>query len=112
MPDTTHVHRKPFIEKHFPEYKNAKIACTSWLLSPLLANMLPENSKILGFQSFFDIKGSATPSNDIKTWVFETDEDAPNEQLRATTNLQKELKAFLLAGNEFYDGFGVLKDKH
>lgn len=97
------------IRLYFREYENAKIVCTSWLLSPELKKMLPASSNILTFQSYFDIKPCTSPSNDIKAWVFEADEDTPIEKLKEETTLQRNLKSYLLNGGEFFDGFGILK---
>lgn len=47
---------KEFMKKFFPEYQDADVVCDSWLLSPALQNVLPENSNILRFQKAFMIE--------------------------------------------------------
>ena len=45
-----------FIKKYSPNYKDKLIYCDSWLLSPNLAKYLHEESNILTFQNYFNIK--------------------------------------------------------
>ena len=46
---------KEILERTFPDWANLPWYCHSWLLSPDLKTVLPETSKILYFQSLFDL---------------------------------------------------------
>ena len=92
----------------FPEYADKPVYCHSWLLSPLLKDMLPPTSNILRFQEMFDITLDEKPSNDVLLWVFKNPK-LPKEDLPENSSLQRKLKRFLLAGNQFLEGKGYLR---
>lgn len=91
----------------FPEYRNRKVYCHSWLLSPLLKDFLPAGSNILQFQKLFDMAPEGTPGRDVLQWVFKNPR-LPLEDLPENTSLQRKLKRFFLDGGEFLEGAGCL----
>jgi len=92
----------------FPEYEGKPIYCHSWLMSPLLKEMLPEGSNILRFQELFDMTPETTPGNDVLLWVFKNYK-LPKEELPENTSLQRKLKRFYLDGGQFREGIGYLR---
>lgn len=98
---------RALIDRRFPLWKDAPMVCRSWLLSPALKQMLPAGSRILYFQSCFTITPLPQNGKGYLLWVFRRT-DLPLEQLPQETTLQRNLKAYLLAGNEFPDARGVL----
>lgn len=92
----------------FPEYEGKPVYCHSWLMSPLLKNLLPENSNIIRFQGLFDIEPEGTPGNDVLLWVFKNPK-LPREEYPEHTSLQRKLKQFFLNGEKFLDGTGYLR---
>jgi hypothetical protein len=44
-----------FFNRRYRDYENARFYCHTWLLSPALKGLLEPSSKILIFQSYFDI---------------------------------------------------------
>ena len=92
----------------FPEYEGKPIYCHSWLMSPLLKEMLPESSNILRFQELFDMTPETTPGNDVLLWVFKNYK-LPKEELPENTSLQRKLKRFYLDGGQFREGIGYLR---
>ena len=99
---------KKLLISAFPEYADAPWGCGSWLLAPVLQQMLPENSRILTFQSGFTVL-KTYPDPEFKEWVYKR-VDIPDEDLPEDTSLQRKLKAYLLAGNAFHSGMGMLKE--
>lgn len=97
---------KALIDNAFPEYRDVPYVCGSWLLSPDLKDLLPESSRILGFQRSFLLTGTFA-DEEFKEWVFKR-MDIPNEDLPEDTSLQRSLKAFLLNGGTFRSGEGYL----
>jgi len=91
----------------FPEYEGKKVYCHSWLLSPLLKDMLPEDANILRFQELFDIDPEGIPGKDVLLWVFKNPR-LPKEAYPENTSLQRKLKQFFLQGGEFTEGKGYL----
>ena len=83
-----------------------EMVCHSWLLSPDLPGLLPEDSRILAFQGNFTIH-SPEPDDSFRQWVFKNP-GLPDEALPETTRLQRSLKAFVLAGNTFHAAHGTL----
>lgn len=90
----------------FPDYRNVPYVCGSWLLSPDLKGLLPSHSRILAFQRNFRIEKSF-PNESFREWVFKN-RDIPNDALTEHTSLQRNLKAFILAGHSFHNGEGTL----
>lgn len=99
---------KKFLSATFPEYADAPYVCGSWLLSPNLKDLLPENSRILAFQNNFQLVRSF-PDESFREWVFKN-RDITNDALTENTSLQRTLKAFVLAGNQFHSGGGILSE--
>lgn len=97
-----------FINKYFPQYAGAKIVCHSWLLSPNLKFVLPEDSKIIKFQKLFTIL-RVDEDNEFMLWIFKN----PNltiDQLPENTLLQKNLKAYLKRGGTLGSAYGELNE--
>lgn len=92
----------------FPEYRDQKVYCHSWLLSPMLKELLPEGSNILQFQELFDIGPEGIPGNDVLLWVFQNPR-LPKEEYPERTSLQRKLKQFFLNGGQFLEGAGYLR---
>ena len=92
----------------FPEYADKTIYCHTWLLSPLLKDLLPETSNILRFQEMFDMEPEGIPGNGVLLWVFKNPK-LPKEDLPENTRLQRKLKRFLLDGGVFLEGKGYLR---
>ena len=97
-----------FTAKYFPD-KNYPIICESWLLSPALCELLPQNSKIIKFQSCFEITDRDKTGKEFLQWVYgRTDIDYID--LPEKTSLQRSMKAFLLNGGEVGSARGRLTD--
>lgn len=99
-----------FFQRFFPEYGQADMVCNSWLLSPVLAQMLPQNSNIFNFQKEFNIISIDEKSNDGIKWVYKR-EDIPFKELPENTLLQKEIKKHLLAGKFIGCAYGKLHEE-
>lgn len=100
---------RKFFGKHFPEYGQSDMVCDSWLLSPFLEKLLPENSKIIGFQKEFDMLSIDEANNSAIRWVYGRT-DLTTEELPEHTSLQKNIKACLLEGNSIGTAYGRLQE--
>lgn len=98
-----------FLEKYFPDWREVDWYCDSWLLSPSLQQLLPENSRILMFQKFFEIESVNYDSMAALDWVFPGQKD-DFARLSENTSLQRNMKKFLLAGGK--TGCAVGKIEH
>lgn len=94
----------------FPRYRGKPVYCRSWLLSPLLKDLLPESSNILQFQKLFRVEPEGIPGNDVLLWVFKNPK-LPKEAYPENTSLQRRLKAFFLEGGVFLEGQGTLNER-
>lgn len=101
---------KVLIPRSFPEYAGAPMYCSSWLLSPDLAGLLPEESNILAFQRSFAITPVEAGGREFLQWIY-LRSDLPLEQLPEDTSLRRNLKRFLLSGGAFRTGKGWLADE-
>ena len=95
------------LSRTFPDYANAPMFCRSWLLSPALEELLPPDSNILAFRRSFHITTLPTPSTGVILWVFKNPKLDPEDYPENTT-LQRNLKAWILAGKPFPDAKGFL----
>ncbi len=103
------LHRaKAFISEKFPEYGKADMVCHSWLLSPTLKKLLPEESNILKFQSCFSIENIGSDDKEYMRWVFKRT-DLPLKALPENTLLQRKLKNYLLEGGKVTEARGKIK---
>lgn len=73
----------------------------SWLLSPELLEILPEDSNILKFQKRFEIVGLRENTTDFIKFII-------NNKERKNTILQAKVKVYLEKGRKLYLGTGIL----
>lgn len=101
---------REFFRTYDPDYAEAPYWCCSWLMSPALKELLPGDSRILGFQNFFEITKVFEEEPAYLEWVYQIKErECPPEDLPENTSLQRKMKAWLLAGGKVGEGLGVLK---
>jgi len=102
-----------FFPRYFPDFKFRNIFCSTWLLAPVLKELLPPGSGILNFQSDYAItKVNYDYDGNIMHWVFKTDDKNPDiNALPEDTSLCRALKKHLLAGGAVYSAAGVIYRK-
>ncbi len=98
----------PFVEKYYPEYKDAAIYCDSWLLSPALPELLPPSSNIIHFQKQFELLKIEADSPYFMDWIYSRLGIA-YEDLPENTSLQRNVKRYLLAGGKVGTAYGVYR---
>ena len=81
--------------------------CDSWLLSPELKKLLPEDSNIIRFQNKFRIERFDEENPYFVGWVYPGMEDLPREQLPENTTLQRNMKKYLIEGGKLGSAYGV-----
>lgn len=90
----------------YPEHHTAR--CSSWLLDPQLADVLPESSNIVRFQRRFELTGESKEANgDVLRFVFHT-RDADLDKLEPRTTLERALVAHMRAGGQWRAPTGVV----
>ncbi len=99
---------RKFFASHFPEYADAKFACYSWLLSPALEKLLPENSKIIQFRRRFEILEVNENADGYKLWVYKTT-TLPPEEFPENTSLQRNMKKYILNGGKIGEALGIIR---
>lgn len=97
-----------FLERYYPEWKEADWCCESWLLSPALKKLLPWDSNIINFQKLFDIESVDYESMAVLDWVY-PGEKAELSALSERTSLQRNMKRYLLSGGKVGWAKGKLK---
>lgn len=95
----SYLDARKFFNNYYPQYADADMFCSSWMLSPALKDLLPEDSNILCFQRSFDVNHVDYESNGFLRWVYKR-EDIPWEQLPENTTLQRRMKAYILNGGK------------
>lgn len=97
-----------FFERYDSRYTDVGYSFNSWLLSPALKALLPENSRILKFQNLFKIESVDKSSDGFLEWVYKR-KDIKIEDLPENTSLQKKMKQYLLDGGWVGEAKGYLK---
>ena len=91
-----------FLREYFPEWADLPKTCESWLLSPVLKELLPSESRILRFQNAFDLRETFPEDDAALEWVFRVAQGQraalKTEDLPEETSLQRSMKAMILRG--------------
>ncbi|MDR3472107.1 MAG: acyltransferase domain-containing protein [Devosia sp.] len=91
-----------------PDFAAADMFCDSWMLSPVLHDLLPARSNILAFQESFDLIEIDPANRHATRWIFGRD-DLPLTDLSEGTSLQRNTKALLLKGGNIGSAVGKLR---
>lgn len=102
------AYARAFFTRYFPVFSHADIYCDSWMLSPVLGNLLPPSSRILAFQQCFDLVRWDRESKAAADWLFPRS-DVPLQDLPEQTVLQKNAKAYMLNGGRIGWALGKMK---
>ena len=93
-----------FLREYFPDWADLPKTCESWLLSPVLKELLPPESRILRFREAFDLREDLPENDAALEWVFHVAggqrEGLDLSALPEETSLQRKMKALLLAGRK------------
>jgi hypothetical protein len=98
-----------FISAKFPDYADAVIYCESWLMYPTLHELLPEGSRILGFQDRFEITRVNSASSHHLVYIFHRADCTDLSALPEDTSLQRRVKKYLIEGGGICSAYGVYK---
>jgi len=99
---------KEFFAKYYPEFKYKYFTCHSWLLDPVLGEMLPEDSNILAFARMFDVV-EEEDSMAILRYVFRWDTDVSNVKNAVTCgSFSEKVKSRAVKGGRFHESLGVI----
>lgn len=96
-----------FFRTCYPDYAYDRYTCESWLLSPVLRQLLPEQSHIVSFQKRFTIKSVDREENEYIEWLFQVPVDTAYEQLPVRTSLQRKVRKLLLDGGTVGSAYGI-----
>lgn len=86
----------------------AETRCSSWLLAPALAEMLPEGSGIRRFAGDYRLREVKEEDQEFYRWLFKCVPPRPTEDLPEDTGLQRAAKDYLAAGGKIGSASGVL----
>ena len=104
---------RAFMDERHPECADYLWMCCSWLLSPELAKLLPENSHIRCFQSYFEPIAFYPDAEGFYGWCFKVrsaDGGRPDPaDWPENTSLQRAVKKHILAGGKIGEASGALK---
>lgn len=107
--DVSYRMAREFFARFFPDYRYKCVYCSSWLLSPVLREILKPDSHILAFQSDYEISWTNMDDNDGIIWIFKRNcEDFT--QLPEDTSLMREMKKILVSGGKTGAASGFVKN--
>jgi len=99
-----------FFPKHYPDFRFSIFYCSTWLLAPVLKELLPAGSRILGFQSGYRIVYLDEDQDGYYARVFNMREKiADVNLLPEDTTLRRNIKRHLINGGKIGWAIG-LKD--
>ena len=104
--DTSYEMAHHFFNTYFPDYKDKIFCCRTWLLDPVLKELLPPGSKILEFQSDYKVINTSLEDSEFIIWVYKKNIDNYN-MLPENTTLQKSMKKYLLSGGHISLATGI-----
>ena len=90
-------------------FPSVRFCCDSWLLSPVLGELLPPDSRINRFRERFEIQTVDKNNDGYKFWVFKN-ANMRAEDFPENTSLQRAIKRHVLAGGKIGEAFGFLKN--
>lgn len=96
----------PFFARHFPDCPATAFACTSWLLDPTIAELLPATSNLVQFQQRWTLAGSGYRSDEsVLYFAFNVRSDPEDpvdpRTLTASTSLQRAVVDHLVNGGHW-----------
>ena len=108
--DTSLRQAERFFQAYDKSWTDKKYTCNSWLLSPMLKKLLPEDSNILSFQKRFDIVQEDKEDKEYIEWLFQVPSDTKYKDLPVKTSLQKKARKLLLHGENIGSAYGIIKN--
>ncbi len=98
---------KALLAKHYPEFNYKAFVCHSWLLDPVLSDLLGEEANIARFGRRFVPMGTRSNGNAVLNFVFfDPERRIPVEEWLEETRLHRALKAHYLQGKVVYEFYG------
>jgi len=111
--DASYESAKRFFAEFFSEFRYEGIYCDTWLLAPVLREMLNPTSKILNFQDDYEILSTNPNDMEFIYWIFKKDGNNPDnlgiEALPETTTLMRAVKNHLRKGGKVGSALGRYK---
>ena len=99
---------REFFAKFYPEYNYQYFTCHSWMLDPVLNDILPPDSNIIAFQRRFQCVAQ-NQSDAIFRYVFKWDTTPQNlDATHARSSFGKSIKEKYLQGTRFHEGYGII----
>ncbi|MBE7025152.1 MAG: hypothetical protein E7408_03755 [Ruminococcaceae bacterium] len=99
---------REFFRKFFPEYGDCVYMTDTWLIDPLLGEILSPASNIMQFQNLFHIIDRYDCRKEVLNRVFGEEKENLDEYV-PTTSLARSVLAYLKSGKELGRGIGYTK---
>ncbi|MBQ5800664.1 MAG: hypothetical protein IIW20_02150 [Clostridia bacterium] len=98
---------RDFIAEYYPDFKYKAFACGSWLLNPILEDMLGADSNIVKFGKLFTPLTMKASGTSIFSFAFHAPDGVNNlEALPEDTKLRKLAKDYYLKGGAIHETLG------
>ena len=97
-----------FFPTFFPTYAFSAFTCRSWLLDPILEQILPQTSNLVRFQKLWHLHPVAGATHHQTFERVFGDRHLPLEQVPRNTSLQKAVYAHLEKGGKVCEGGGII----
>ena len=99
---------REFFKKCFPDYDFKAFWCISWMLEKRLKHIMQKDTNITRFADKFVGYPIKTDAKLVYPFVFKAPASTKPEELPENSSMQKKIKEYLVAGNEFYEKGGIM----
>ncbi|MBR2902961.1 MAG: hypothetical protein IKC38_07140 [Clostridia bacterium] len=103
----SYANARGYFKKVYPEFEPKAFICDSWLLGRELPRFLKHTSNILHFASEYHNVPRSGGNEDTLNFLFKAGPDVDLSTLPETTNLQKNIKEWMMSGKIMYSGKGI-----
>ena len=98
---------REFLATYYPDYKYKAFACASWLLNPVLADLIGEDTNIVRFGRLFRPLTMKIHGTGVFYFVFKRPNNNFNlADLPENTRLEKALKDYYMSGHAVHETNG------
>ena len=101
-----------WVEEFFKDNGHKAVVCGSWLIDPVLKDILGENSNIVSFQNHFLKVSVKNTGKAVFKFIFKKpDDNFDISELPENTRLEKAVKHMYLNNKAVYELYGVILRK-
>ncbi len=96
------------LKKYYPEKNVKAFYCSSWMLEKRLRELMGKDTNVTKFADLFHVYPRCSEATAVYSFLFHKGSPVPPQELPEETSMQRAVKAYLCAGNHFYEKAGII----